>query len=178
MALTVEDGTGVAGAESYVSVADCADYATARGLTFPVSPENEAEAALRVATAWIDGKYRTRFPGSRTNGRSQGLEWPRTDATDASGEDIAEDEIPVEIISATCEAAIRELASAGSLNPDRVATDGALKRQLDKVGPLETETEYFEGGSASGPIFGTIDDILSSLLGRASSSLFGYSSRR
>lgn len=63
--LIVEDGSGLANAESYVSASDAASYAADRGLTFPASPADKAEAALRRATAYIDNTYRTRFPGQR-----------------------------------------------------------------------------------------------------------------
>jgi hypothetical protein len=120
MALIVETGSGLATAESYVSVADAAEYAAARGLTFPATPEAAAEQALRRATTWLDGRYRGSFPGSRTNRREQALEWPRINAYDRScpPEYIEKNEIPVEIVNATIEAAIRELKIPGSLSPD------------------------------------------------------------
>ena len=73
MALTVEDGTGLVGADSYVSVADCETYCDARGLTFSGAATADKEAALRRATASIDAMYRSRFPGQRrqSTGRAQ-----------------------------------------------------------------------------------------------------------
>ena len=54
MALLVEDGTGIAGAESYMEIADIASYAVGRGLSFVVSPTAPAEAAARRAAKLID----------------------------------------------------------------------------------------------------------------------------
>ncbi|WP_395383333.1 DnaT-like ssDNA-binding protein [Mesorhizobium sp. UC22_110] len=116
--LIVEDGSGLANAESYVSASDAASYAADRGLTFPASPADKAEAALRRATAYIDNTYRTRFPGQRKKFRLQALEWPRVGVVDMNGFPVTGDEVPVEVVRATCEAAVRELASPGSLNPD------------------------------------------------------------
>jgi len=166
MSLTVEDGSGLANAESYVSVSDAAAYAAARGLAFPVSPIAPAEQALRRATAWIDGKYRSRFPGSRTHSRGQALEWPRMYATDADGNEIASDEIPVEIVNATIEAAVREMASPGSLSPD--VTPGKVKKSA-RVGDIEVEYAVGTGNAYDQrPVVSVIDGILSSLLGSAS----------
>jgi len=160
--LVVETGTGASDSESYVSVSDAASYAAARGLTFPTSPEAPAEQALRRATTWLDAAYRASFPGARTNGRSQPLQWPRTEAYDRDGEEIASDEIPVEIINATIEAAVRELASPGSLSPDVTPAETTKRMKAGSV-----EIEYFEPSSPSTdqrPIVSVVDDILSGLL--------------
>lgn len=165
MALTVEDGSGLADAESYVSASDCASYASARGLTFPASPPDAAEAALRRATAYLDNTYRTRFPGQRKRFRLQALEWPRVGVVDMNGFPVADDEIPSEIIRATCEAAVRELAVPGSLNPD--VTPGKVKKSA-KVGDIAVEYAVGGGGVASQqPISPVIDGILAALIGVA-----------
>lgn len=158
MTITVEDGTGLADAESYVSAADCAAYAAKRGLSFPDSPAAPAESALIIATAYIDSTYRGRFPGQRVKGRNQALEWPRAYATDIGGNDIAADEVPVEIINATCEAAIRELASPGTLSPD-FDRDSYVKRQ--KAGSVEIE---YGANARPGTSFTLVDSALSNIL--------------
>jgi hypothetical protein len=166
VALVVEDGTGKADAESYVSVDDANAYATAHGLTFPASPLAPAEQALRRATAFIDAHYRNRFPGQRKNGRGQALEWPRSYACDKDGNVIADDEIPVEIVNATIEAAVREMAVPGSLNPD--VTPGKVKKSAS-VGDIAVEYAVGTGSAyEQRPVVGVIDGILSSLLGSTS----------
>ena len=147
MTLVVETGAGDPAAESYSSIAEIVAYATDRGLSFADSPLEPAEAAARRATAWLDGTYLNRFSGTRTNGRAQALQWPRTDATDAGGEDIPEDEVPVEIKRAHAEIAIRELAAPGSLSPDYVAASQAVRK---KVGPIEVEYREAYGADSSG----------------------------
>lgn len=176
MALIVEDGSGKPDAESYVSVSDCASYATARGLMFPAEPGANAEAALRRGTSWLDGVYRGSFPGRRKNGRAQALEWPRTGAVDITGEEIADGEIPQEIVQACCEAAIRELAAPGSLSPD--VTPGQIEKRIKVEG---IEIEYAIGAGTVGeqrPVVSIIDDILSSLIAiRRGAVLFGSAVR-
>lgn len=162
--LIVEDGSGLATAESYVSVSDAVAYAAARGLAFPASPTDKAEAALRRATAYIDNTYRTRFPGQRKMFRKQGLEWPRVGVVDMNGFAVMSDEIPVEVIRATCEAAVRELATPGSLNPD--VTPGKVKKRVRVEGAVEVEYAVGAGGVASQqPISPIIDGILAALIG-------------
>jgi len=174
MTLIVEDGTGKADAESYVSVADAVTYASNRGLTFPGTDVPGSEAALRRATAYLDNTYRTRFTGYRTHRRDQALEWPRvgayvyipnnsSDMAYAGGYDPAYDYIndnviPIEIINATCEAAVRELATPGVLAPD-LDRGNAVKRL--KAGSVEIE--YGAAASAT-TAFQAIDLALSGLL--------------
>jgi hypothetical protein len=161
MSLMVETGEGLAGAEAYASVADCATYASARGLTFPASPEAAAEAALRRATAWVDAKYRSRFPGQRRRQRDQALEWPRVDACDREGYAIEYDLVPAEVVSATCEAAVRELAEPGSMAPD-LERGGAIKRV--KAGSVEVE---YSGAAGVTTTFSVVDNALGPILRRA-----------
>ncbi|TGU44639.1 hypothetical protein EN788_22245 [Mesorhizobium sp. M2D.F.Ca.ET.145.01.1.1] len=174
MTLVVETGAGLANAESYVSVADCVTYAANRALTFPGTDVPASEASLRRATAYIDNTYRTRFTGYRTHRRAQALEWPRvgayvyipnnsSDMAYSSGYDpaydyIQQDQIPIEIINATCEAAIRELASPGTLAPD---LDRGNAVKLLKAGSVEIE--YGANASAT-TTFQQIDLALSGLL--------------
>lgn len=172
MALTVEDGTGLADAESYVSVADCEAYCTARGLTFSTGATPDKEAALRRATSYIDGAYRARFIGWRTNGRAQALAWPRRDAFDvATGEYLVSDEIPPELVAATCEAAVRELAEPGALAPD-LERGGAI-RSL-KAGSVGIE---YAGNAPVATTFTAIENALAPLLNSTGGGLVGRAVR-
>lgn len=93
MALIVEDGSGKIDADSYVSVADCAAYAAAHGLTF-AGDEPAKEARLRRATQYIDAQYA--FKGEEQTD-TQALAWPRTVANG----------VPREIVAACCELACK-----------------------------------------------------------------------
>lgn len=116
--MIVEDGDGIEGANSYVSLDEAITYCADHGLTFAASPSALGEAALIRATTAIDTQYSTSFPGYRRSGRDQGLEWPRAAAYDAGGWLIRDDEIPIEIVKATIEAAVREFAEPNSMMPD------------------------------------------------------------
>jgi len=168
MALTVENGDGLADADSYVSLADANTYAVNRGLLFPIAGSPEiiaaAEGALRRATTWIDGTYRNSFPGERRTGRVQALEWPRLYAYDnlIPITELPYDELPRELVQATIEAAVRELANPNSLSPD--ITIGTIKKSV-KVG--DVAVEYFQGSNGAfdmKPTMTIISGILSPIL--------------
>lgn len=156
MTLLVEDGSGVVGANSYATEDDFDTYTEDHGYTVTVG---DTEAALVRATTILDGIYRKSYPGTRTNGRTQYLQWPRTLATDAEGEEIADDEIPQEIIDATCEIALRELASPNSVLPDlerggsiRSVKAGSVAIQYGDAAPNVTTLQIIDG--ILGPLIG------------------------
>ncbi len=158
--MILEDGSGVEGANSYVSEDTFTTYCDDRGIT---PADGDIEPALVRATTAIDAMYGSRFPGSKTNGRDQALLWPRTGATDADGEEIADDEIPVEIMNAVFEAAVRELTSPGSMQPD-LERGGSIKRL--KAGSVEVE---YGANAIAGTAYTIIDGILAGLLGAPAS---------
>ncbi len=51
------------------------------------------------ASAAVDAKYRGSFPGYRSAGREQGLEWPRQVAYDRQGWLISDTIVPIEVAS-------------------------------------------------------------------------------
>lgn len=90
MALTIENGTGVAGANSYISVTDARTYAAARGLTLPAT-EGAVEVLLTKALDYIEA-LRGEFQGIKT-ASTQALQWPREGAY-LDGYELDVDEIP------------------------------------------------------------------------------------
>lgn len=158
MSIVVEDGSGLPDSNAYVSVDACASYCSDRGLTFGSSPTVTGEQAIIRASAAIDAIYREQFPGYKRNGRAQAMEWPRANAFDNAGEIIANDEIPVEIVQATCEAAVRELADPGSMMPD-LERGGGIRRL--KAGSVEIE---YGANAQNQTTFQTIGNLLSGLL--------------
>jgi hypothetical protein len=179
MPLIVENGTGMANADSYVSLADANAYATSRGLTFPIAGADAtlAEQALRRATVWLDAAYRGRFSGYRKNRRAQALEWPRTGALDAlcPPNPIDPDAVPIEIVQATIEAAVREKAAPGSLSPD--VTPGKIISEVAVEVAVSVKYATPGGVQDQRPVSTVIDGILSPLLGERAANLFGRAER-
>lgn len=172
MALIVETGTGMADAEAYVSVAEVLAYALTRGLAFDQATSMQ-EAAIVRATAYIDARYGARFPGSKLKSRDQSLRWPRWDALDAEGVLIKSDEVPVEIKNATCEAAVRELALPGVLQPDYERGGQIKSLQAGSV-----QVVYADGATPE-TVMTSIDNALAGILAprRAGAITFGKVAR-
>lgn len=165
MALVVEDGTAKSDAESYVSVADCTTYHTARGNTAwtGLASDTVREQYLRKATTYMVQKYRMRWKGDRVSS-TQALDWPRNFVQYADYAFITRngsqqiggyfyypaDEVPVEIKNACCELAL--LAISGLLSPEQ---GQAVKRE--KVDKIEVEYQDYSTG---GRMFPAIDGML------------------
>lgn len=128
MSLIVEDGTGLATAESYVSVADCTTYCTAHGLTAWTGTDAVKEVALRNATQYIDTNYSFKYEKTYVD---QALEFPRY---------YWEWDEPVmsRLRAACCELAVKAIAG-----PLFVDADPSVTIKV-KVGPIEKTTRPAE----------------------------------
>ena len=139
MALIVEDGSMVAGAESYASVTYANNYFISMG--------NEAwgdldvsakEQALRKATQYMQNEYFSMWQGVKRV-YSQALDWPRDNVIIAGSDSYYPNNIiPNEVKNSCCLLALK--ASSGAIYADK---ERAIKRE--KVDVLETE--YFESDS-------------------------------
>jgi hypothetical protein len=146
MAFLVEDGTGtVVGANSYVSVAEFSDYWTDRGFDYTIYATGAIQRALIKATDYIDLENKYCFKGYILE-EDQPLAFPRDGLY--VGCRLIEG-IPEELKRATFEYAKRVLESdSGDLQPDpddRDETGAVIVKKFEKVGPIETETEYLPG---------------------------------
>lgn len=157
MSITVTPGD--ANADSYASVVDAKAHWDKTGFAYDDYTDAQIEQALVRATAWIDGRYRRRFAGERTNGRAQALEWPRKNVKDTDGNEVADDAIPREVVQATAEAARREVSGV-TLSPDVTAAETV---QSERVGPLEVEYAGIPTADAQRPTILAVEEILSAL---------------
>lgn len=172
MALVLETGDGLSTANSYTTESAADSYFEDRGITDWTDSSGDKEGALIRATAAIDATYRGRFPGYKANAREQALEWPRQLAYDVEDNLIDGNEVPVEVVNATCEAALRELLSPGSVLPD-LERGGSIKRL--KAGSVEIE---YGANASPQTTFQLINGILSGILTTGSGGgLFGVASR-
>lgn len=147
----------------YESVVLATAYHTAMGNAAKWGVDTTLQgAALLRASVSMDNTYRSRLSGTKTGGKAQEREWPRTDAYDVNGEAYGTDEVPQDWLYAVYEGALRELLSPGAMAPDY---DGSkkVKSERKKVGQLEKDVEYFESDSAS-TTYSAIDGYLSSVL--------------
>lgn len=114
------------------------------GLVLPLGAPTPAVLRQR-GSAYIDGLYEVRLPGSRAGGFAQERAQPRTGAT-FNGEAIPADVIPLAWEHASYYAAYQEAVSPGSLSV-AASTSGAVKRE--KVDVLEVEYAAGSGNAVA-----------------------------
>lgn len=102
MAIVVEDGTNVAGANSYVTLLEARDYASLRGLSLP-SDNDEASALLVRAMDYLNT---LRYRGEPVS-VSQDNAWPRKGVYPCNGPVMVPvDAIPEKVKRAQIEASV------------------------------------------------------------------------
>src|ERR1043165_5224076 len=157
--LTVEDGSGLASADSYASLADANAYFTSHPNTLWAGNDAMKEQALRLATQYLDANYGERWRGCRYLS-TQRLDWPR-DGVEVDGVCIPRATLPPNLVEACFEAAVRYLAF-GALAPD--VTEGAVLSQSVSVGSISKSTTYAQTGKPPVVKLRVIDLLLQRLL--------------
>lgn len=164
MPLIVEDGTGLASAESYISVADATTYHADRGNAAwaALASDTVREQLLRKATDYMLQVYGERWLSFRTTS-TQALDWPRAyvqlkDAPYGYGSMAAyvpNNVVPVEVKRACAELALA--ASSGELAP-------ALERATlsERVGEIAVT---YDPNSAEYKRFRAVDMLVGRYLG-------------
>lgn len=157
MALTVETGAGLSGADAYISVADHTAYLSAwfpdEAVAWQSTLPATKEAYIRRATLFVD---RFRFRGVPSL-HDQALSWPRDTVIDADGRERDEREVPEEVKRATSEA-VRILAAGGDLAPS-LARGRQVKQKT--IGPITT---IYDDGAESRSVYTQVTDHLAPLL--------------
>lgn len=153
MALVIEDGSIVAGANSYVSLAEARAYATARNKPLPTD-DTALEALLISAMDYLEAQ-RARFEGSKVSSEQE-LQYPR-EGVIIDGIELASTVIPSILKQAQIRLAME--ANAGvDLMPTR--TGGFVKKEV--VGPIETEYSEKVGVSVE-PEMSAVEALLAPL---------------
>jgi hypothetical protein len=138
MALTVENGTLVANANSYVSVGDYIAWADARGLTYPSYPQIE-QKILR-AMDYIESRH---FVGQKHE-ETQALQWPR-DYVFIDGYSVESNEIPKELKIAVYEAVKIEI------DGDSKLTASERETVSEKIGDISVTYKSGSGMKRNTP---------------------------
>lgn len=137
----VEDGTGLAASNSYVSVAEADDYFDIDRVfeaTWDALTDDEKQDRLAWATRILDAKVT--WKGVKYTA-AQALAWPRSSTYDRHGYEIDIDEIPQQLKDATCEMAKYLTTNDVTVGP---GVDYVKSIQLDVL-----SIEYMEGTSQS-----------------------------
>lgn len=172
--LIVEDGTGLVGADSYVSVTDADQYMLDFGYDeWPQPPSStledptptdpnfaKKEAMLRRGALYIDNVYGVRSTGQKKI-EEQGLLFPQVHAFYYNGTPVDSNSIPIEYKKAQMEAA--RLAYSGIA---LTVTAGAGEQELKRKKADVLEKEWFESKQTSVyGVFGWIDSLLTPVFG-------------
>ena len=128
MALIIEDGSIVPGANSFVTVAECRDYCDTRGLALPTA-DSEVEALLVNAVDYLNA-LEPEFQGDRIS-YEQELVFPRAPVI-VYGSDLS-NEIPKQLKDAQC-----RLGFDVSQNALLTSGDGRSTKK-EKVSSIEVE---------------------------------------
>ena len=138
MALIIEDGSIVSGANSFVTAAEMVAYAALRGVTIPASTTTQ-EQQIILAMDYIISREQS-MKGQRTKA-TQPLPYPRFNVK-IRNDYIEDHEIPSELKNAQIELAIQVgnselLISETTNNTQSISLDGVVSKS------------FFSGGSYS-----------------------------
>ncbi|MCE0801987.1 hypothetical protein LVQ77_17015 [Buttiauxella sp. S04-F03] len=143
MALIIETGSGVPGADSYASVSELKAYADARGESLPVDDQS-IEVLLNQAMDCLQYSYEYR--GARTFPDAL-LQWPRSGL-----KGIDENQIPPEVkfaqMKLACIAFTEDISSSTS-------TAQTTREKVDVI-----EIEYSDQGSSGMFVSPMVDNML------------------
>ena len=164
MGLVVETGSCVANANAFVTRAALIAFAVDFYPDTTVGDDTTTDGAILRGSLWLSS-----FPewdGEMTCGRGlQGLAWPRSGVEDCNGDDIPDNEVPLEVQHATYIAALAELESPGILSP--VITTGKQKKsvKVDVIAeaymtPVEQGLTSVDPVAALRPVLTTVSDLL------------------
>lgn len=148
MAFVVEDGTGIAGANSYVAIAYADSYFSSRGVTTWTGTDSAKETYLIKAFDWLEQQS---YLGLRLFPDTQTSSFPRQYIYI---DNVHQSPIPEKLKYAQCELAL--LAKSGSLyptiDPTNNTTVGLIKRYKKETlgvqgSGVKSEIEYMDGAS-------------------------------
>lgn len=141
--MVVEDGTGLVNADSFCSLDFADEYFETRANSLWTGTDDAKEAAIIRASDYIEQRWSHRFKGEKQfPDNPQSLSFPRLYID-------ADDSVPLGVKRACAEYALRALS--GELAPDASydSNGQSLSRKRTKVGPIETDLTYTQGGTGS-----------------------------
>lgn len=141
--LIVEDGSIVAGANTWINLVDARAFAENIGVTLPTDDE-DAKRAIVKGARYVDDQE-PQMQGSRVS-IDQTLSWPRSGVT-SNGFDVPDDSIPNGVICAQIEAAAQIGAGIDPypVNPGKEVSNeevvGAVKVGYFQSGKTDSNIE-------------------------------------
>jgi hypothetical protein len=156
--LIIEDGTGKPDANTYASLQQARDFASARGIV--VSDDDAVLTKQLIMAADFIGTYESKFNGRRSFPQNpQALSFPR-DCVYMYGVEMPVAFMPKELIGAQVYA-----AQAIENGIDLFPTQDSANVTEETVGPLTTKYEIESWTASSLPIITGLEKILEPLFG-------------
>lgn len=168
MALIVEDGTGLANANSYAETADAIAYFADRGEVLDIQ-----DSDMILGTEFLDVTYGSSYKGNIMT-ETQALLFPRTTFYDNSGRKVEAGTIPKELITALYQAA--KLSSTGTQLITGPTPESQLASFTKTVeGAVSKSESYFAPVNRSQTVYitGYIYPILDSVNGMQGTAVRG-----
>ncbi len=137
MALIVEDGTGVANANSYDTVANAQAYFDLLGITLTITDES-----LIQATMYLDLTYWRSYAGDKLTG-DQSLAYPRSAFTDLDGFERDASTIHIELKRALYESAKLKLDDVDLFDNTSVEGDNLKSATSTLEGAVSESQTWF-----------------------------------
>lgn len=144
MTFTVEDGTGLTDANSYIAVAYADAYHSARGNTTWDGTTAYKQTLLIKATDYIDTRWGLRFKGTILLA-TQALKFPRNGLYDSLGNMI--EGLPENLKKAAAEYALRALSAPLMPDPVTDETGRVVIGRDEKIGPISESIQYAKSES-------------------------------
>ncbi|MCK4778404.1 MAG: hypothetical protein KAS39_08475 [Actinomycetia bacterium] len=154
MALIIEDGSGVAGANSFITAVSAGTYLNGRSATWASASTTEQENALFYGGQYLNS---LNWKGAKMD-RDQSMIWPRHSVYDEDNYLMDYDKIPYNVSAAQVEAAVYNLDGYDLF--ETVKPGDRIKRK--KIDVLEKE--FFSGAYTKRTRFDVIDGLLRGLL--------------
>lgn len=126
---TVEDGTGLPNANSYVSVSDADDIliTNIHNTAWTALNTTNKEYLLAWATRILDNKM---YWYGKKAFETSALKWPRTGVVDLEGIEVPDDQVPLKVKEATAEMARYLIAGDRTTEQPR---DGLKELKVDVI---------------------------------------------
>lgn len=142
-----EDGTGLTDANSYVALAFANQYFEDRAVVAWTGDDAAKQSALVRATDYVETRFGDKFIGCKFSD-TQALHFPTFSGNyDPGTGDKLTDVMPVKLLKAISEYAVRALTGSLAPDPTTDATGQRVQSKTETVGPLSESTTYIAGGT-------------------------------
>ena len=167
LTVTVEDGSIVANANSYATLAQVQAYNQQRNVALPTSGDDATIALMMQAMDFLES-FEPQWKGDRSVPLLQELSWPRMNVylfgpTSPAGMWLING-IPSKLIAAQCYLT----GVANTVDLYAVQDTRAITKEV--IGPLETDYDVKSGATLQ-PVMPNLTALLAQLINRGSSAL-------